>query len=126
MAASDPLPAIVPPTALAPAPTGTRLVPALIADAGEQVSWRYVGFFTANIGGDLEGPDRGQVPARCPRARRKPDAGARIGPSCVRVADASEPVPLFTTKRCGNDMMDSAKTVAGWRGTELPPTHRDR
>jgi hypothetical protein len=53
MAASDPLPAIVQPTALATvlttAPTGTHLVPALVADLGEQASWRYVEFFTANI-----------------------------------------------------------------------------
>jgi site-specific recombinase XerD len=27
----------------------THVVPALIADAGEQASWRYVEFFTANI-----------------------------------------------------------------------------
>ena len=31
------------------ATTDTRLVPALIADLGEQASWRYVEFFTANI-----------------------------------------------------------------------------
>jgi hypothetical protein len=49
MAPSDPLPAIARPTALATAPTGTLLVPALIADLGEQAAWRYVDFFSANI-----------------------------------------------------------------------------
>jgi hypothetical protein len=29
--------------------TDTYIVPALIADLGEQASWRYVEFFTANI-----------------------------------------------------------------------------
>jgi len=46
---TDQLPAIViPPGALTPLPD-TRLVPALIAAAGEQAGWRYVEFFTANI-----------------------------------------------------------------------------
>ena len=49
MASSNPLPAIARPTALTPALTGTLLVPALVADLGEQASWRYVEFFTANI-----------------------------------------------------------------------------
>ena len=49
MAPSDPLRAIARPTALATAPTGTLLVPALIADLGEQAAWRYVDFFSANI-----------------------------------------------------------------------------
>ena len=31
------------------APADTHLVPALIADAGDQAAWRYVEFFTANI-----------------------------------------------------------------------------
>jgi site-specific recombinase XerD len=44
---TDQLPAIIPSGALV-APTDT-LVPALIADAGEQAGWRYVEFFTANI-----------------------------------------------------------------------------
>src|SRR5450755_2216504 len=47
----DQLPAIVPPTrpgALTPLPDG-QLIPALIADAGDQASWRYVDFFTSNI-----------------------------------------------------------------------------
>ena len=44
---TDQLPAIIPPGTLA-TPTDT-LVPALIADAGEQAGWRYVEFFTANI-----------------------------------------------------------------------------
>jgi Luciferase-like monooxygenase/Phage integrase, N-terminal SAM-like domain len=41
-------PAIVEPTTVAN-PTGTYIVPALIADLGDQASWRYVEFFTANI-----------------------------------------------------------------------------
>ena len=42
------LPAVIVPSP--PAPPGDRhLVPALIADLGEQASWRYVEFFTANI-----------------------------------------------------------------------------
>ena len=45
---SDQVPAIIPPGALA-APADTPIVPALIADAGEQAGWRYVEFFTANI-----------------------------------------------------------------------------
>jgi hypothetical protein len=40
--------AIIEPTALA-TPTDTYIVPALIADLGEQAGWRYVEFFTANI-----------------------------------------------------------------------------
>lgn len=42
------LPAIVKPGGLTPLPE-THLVPALIADAGDQAAWRYVEFFTANI-----------------------------------------------------------------------------
>ena len=45
---SDQLPSIIPPGALA-APIDTHLIPALIADAGEQAGWRYLEFFTANI-----------------------------------------------------------------------------
>ena len=45
---TDQLPAIIPPGALA-TPADTSIVPALIADAGEQAGWRYVEFFTANI-----------------------------------------------------------------------------
>src|SRR5260370_41014159 len=48
MAPPDQLPAIIPSGALA-ASADARLVPLLIADAGEQASWRYVEFFTANI-----------------------------------------------------------------------------
>jgi site-specific recombinase XerD len=51
MTATAQHPAILPPKA-APTvatPIGSHLVPALIADAGEQASWRYVEFFTANI-----------------------------------------------------------------------------
>jgi hypothetical protein len=42
------LPAVIEPTALA-TPTDTYVVPALIADLGDQAGWRYVEFFTANI-----------------------------------------------------------------------------
>lgn len=42
------LPATLPAGALATA-VDARVVPTLIADAGEQASWRYVEFFTANI-----------------------------------------------------------------------------
>ena len=45
---SQPLPAVVPSGDLAPSPD-ISLIPALIADAGEQAGWRYVEFFTANI-----------------------------------------------------------------------------
>ena len=45
---TDQLPAIVQPTALSTSLTDAHLVPALIADLGEQASWRYVEFFTAH------------------------------------------------------------------------------
>jgi len=45
---TDQLPAIIPPGALTTT-TDTHMVPALIADAGDQAAWRYVEFFTANI-----------------------------------------------------------------------------
>ena len=45
----DQLPAIVQPGALADPDRRSHLVPALIADAGEQAAWRYIEFFTANI-----------------------------------------------------------------------------
>jgi hypothetical protein len=48
---TDHLPAIIPPTergALTPLPAA-HLIPTLIAAAGDQASWRYVDFFTANI-----------------------------------------------------------------------------
>jgi site-specific recombinase XerD len=48
MTSSDQLPVIIRPGALTRLPD-TDLVPALIVDAGEQASWRYVEFFTANI-----------------------------------------------------------------------------
>jgi len=48
---TDQLPAIIPPGALT-TPADTYIVPALIADLGEQASWRYVEFFTANINND--------------------------------------------------------------------------
>lgn len=41
-------PTIIQPGALA-LTSEARLVPALIADAGEAAGWRYVEFFTANI-----------------------------------------------------------------------------
>src|ERR1700726_1469544 len=44
----DQLPAVIEPGALA-TPTDTYIVPALIADLGDQAGWRYVEFFTANI-----------------------------------------------------------------------------
>src|SRR5271166_3330751 len=47
----DQLPAIIPPGALT-TPADTYIVPALIADLGEQAGWRYVEFFTANINND--------------------------------------------------------------------------
>src|SRR6201996_8507757 len=48
---SDQLPAVLPSGALTPATSGDTLymVPALIADLGEEAAWRYVEFFTANI-----------------------------------------------------------------------------
>ena len=45
---SDQFPAIIRPGALA-ASDDIHLVPALIADAGDQAAWRYLEFFTANI-----------------------------------------------------------------------------
>ena len=45
---SEQLPAIIKAGALAVA-ADTYIVPALIADAGDQAGWRYVEFFTANI-----------------------------------------------------------------------------
>jgi site-specific recombinase XerD len=49
---SDQLPAIVQPGALAALSDDTYIVPALIADLGDQASWRYIEFFTANINND--------------------------------------------------------------------------
>lgn len=48
---TDQLPALIPPGALT-TPANTYIVPALIADLGEQAAWRYVEFFTANINND--------------------------------------------------------------------------
>ena len=45
----DHLPATLQPGALATLTDSSHLVPALIADAGDQAAWRYVEFFTANI-----------------------------------------------------------------------------
>jgi hypothetical protein len=52
MAPPEQLPAVIEPTAVAThADTyaDTYIVPALIADLGDQAGWRYVEFFTANI-----------------------------------------------------------------------------
>jgi site-specific recombinase XerD len=52
---TDQLPAIIPPSALATQTdtyTDTYIVSALISDLGEQASWRYVEFCTANINND--------------------------------------------------------------------------
>ena len=46
---SEQLPAVVRRVAITTAPDRSQLVPALIADAGEQAGWRYVEFFAANI-----------------------------------------------------------------------------
>src|SRR5689334_20596712 len=48
---SDKLPAVLPSGALAPTTSGDTLymVPALIADLGDQAAWRYIEFFAANI-----------------------------------------------------------------------------
>jgi site-specific recombinase XerD len=49
---ADQLPAALEPArpgALATAAGATRVVPALIADAGDQAAWRYIEFFTAHI-----------------------------------------------------------------------------
>jgi site-specific recombinase XerD len=48
---TDQLPAVIPPGALT-TPTDTYIVPVLIANLGEQASWCYVEFFTANINND--------------------------------------------------------------------------
>jgi site-specific recombinase XerD len=48
MTPPDQFPTVVHLTALA-TPTDTYIVPALIADLGDQAGWRYVEFFTANI-----------------------------------------------------------------------------
>ena len=49
------LPAKLEPGALMPA-SPAELVPALIADAGEAATWRYIDFFTANIRNPTRGP----------------------------------------------------------------------
>ena len=47
---TDQLPAVIAPAATALAtPLDAGLIPALIADAGDQAAWRYIDFFTANI-----------------------------------------------------------------------------
>jgi hypothetical protein len=45
-------PAIITPGALATPADTSIVVPALIADLGDQANWRYVEFFTANINND--------------------------------------------------------------------------
>jgi hypothetical protein len=45
---TDQLPAVIPSRGLAKL-TDAHLIPALIADAGDQAAWRYIEFFTANI-----------------------------------------------------------------------------
>ena len=50
---SDQLPAILEPTPVQTlAPVDTYIVPALIANLGDQANWRYVEFFAANINND--------------------------------------------------------------------------
>ena len=46
--ASDQLPAVIPPGALA-TPVDGPIVPALVADLGDAAGWRYAEFFKANI-----------------------------------------------------------------------------
>lgn len=48
MLPADQLPAVLPASTLT-TPSATIAVPAIVADLGEQASWRYVEFFTANI-----------------------------------------------------------------------------
>ena len=45
---TDQLPTLIRAGAVTPLPDG-KLIPSLIADAGDQAAWRYVDFFTANI-----------------------------------------------------------------------------
>ena len=54
MTTSDQLPTIIEPTVPASltARTDTYIVPALVANLGDQAGWRYVEFFTANINND--------------------------------------------------------------------------
>src|SRR5947208_6564492 len=56
----DQLPAIITPGALTTV-SDTSIVPALIADLGDQAGWRYVEFFTANIN------KRSHAPGLCAR-----------------------------------------------------------
>src|SRR5215472_2280495 len=50
---NDQLPAVIEPTAVpAQAPANTYIVPALIAELGDQANWRYGEFFTAKINND--------------------------------------------------------------------------
>ena len=65
---TDHLSANVPSGALA-TPIDAHLVPALIADRGEQASWRYVEFFIANI--------------RNPNTRRAYQENLSVGSSLV-------------------------------------------
>jgi hypothetical protein len=45
----DQLPVVIAQTAIAITPADNCIVPALIANVGDQAGWRYVEFFTANI-----------------------------------------------------------------------------
>ena len=63
---SGQLPATIPPGALATS-ADTRLVPALIVDAGEQAGWRYVEFFTANIRNPHTRRAYARACSRCPK-----------------------------------------------------------
>jgi hypothetical protein len=80
---TDQLPATIPAGALMTA-TDTYIVPALIADAGEQASWRYVEFFTANINNDhtrrAYGPAAGSSPGARTAASRSPAFGRSTWP----------------------------------------------
>ena len=49
MTSPNQLPAIIRATAISAAKPDNHVVPVLVADMGEQASWRYVEFFTANI-----------------------------------------------------------------------------
>ena len=73
---TDQLPAIIPPGALT-TPTDTYIVPALIADLGEQATWSYVEFFTANINNDHTRPGE--------------TASVFSGRSCLPRADGAGP-----------------------------------
>ena len=68
---TDQLPATVLPGTLA-LKADIRLVPGLIADAGEQAGWRYIEFFTANI----RNPNTHRTGQRIGQARLRPQPAA--------------------------------------------------